>query len=127
MIDHVSIGVRDLAAATAFYTRLLAPLGLAKLAEKPGTVGFGKRYPEFWLNERPGRASAAGSGTHVCLRADSMEAVQAFYRAGLAGGAGDEGEPGVRPQYSERYYAAFVRDEDGNRVEAVTFTSDGVA
>ena len=122
MIDHVSISVGDLAASTAFYEPVLAAIGLAKLVEREGTVGFGKRYPEFWLNARPGMAPVAdGSGDHVCLRARTPEHVDAFYRAAVAAGAGDDGGPGMRPEYSETYYAAFVRDPDGHRIEVVTF------
>jgi len=122
MIDHVSIEVRDLASCARFYETLLATLGHGKLVERPTTVGFGKRYPEFWLNHRPGMAPvAADSGTHVCLRAPSAEAVEAFYQAAIAGGGTSDGEPGLRPEYKEDYYAAFIRDPEGNRIEAVTF------
>ena len=124
MIDHVSIAVRDLAAATRFYEAALATLGFAKLADRPTTVGFGKRYPEFWLNLRPNMAPPADDcGMHVCLRAASAEAVNAFYRAAMAAGGTSDGEPGRRPQYNEGYYAAFIRDPEGNRIEAVTFTN----
>jgi len=124
MIDHVSIAVRDLAASTAFYEAVLAAIGYAKLVVRPDTIGFGKTYPEFWLNLRPGMtAFPPGSGAHVALRAPSAEAVDAFHRAALAAGGSDEGPPGPRPQYANGYYAAFVRDRDGNRIEVVTFLS----
>ncbi len=122
MIDHVSISVRDLSASRRFYEAVLAPLGFVTLRVRPTTVGFGKRYPEFWLNARPAMAPvAADSGTHICLRAASKEAVDAFYAAAIAGGGADDGAPGLRPEYSDAYYAAFIRDPDGNRIEAVTF------
>ena len=122
MIDHVSIEVADLARASAFYERVLAEIGLVKLADRAATVGFGKRYPEFWINLRPDRQETpASSGMHVCLRAPSAEAVDAFYAAALAAGGSDDGRSGPRREYSPRYYAAFVRDLDGNRIEAVTF------
>jgi len=125
MIDHVSIPVRDLKASAAFYTALLAPLGMTRLREADRTVGFGKTYPEFWLNARAGlTASSPDSGAHVCLRAPDAQAVDAFHAAALAAGAASEGAPGKRPEYSARYYAAFVRDRDGNRIEAVTFLRD---
>lgn len=124
MIDHVSIGVRDLAGAVKFYATVLAPLGHAKLVERSSTVGFGKTYPEFWLNERPAMAAiAADSGSHICLRAPSREAVDAFHAAALRAGGSSEGAPGLRPEYSPRYYAAFIRDPDGHRIEAVTFVT----
>jgi catechol 2,3-dioxygenase-like lactoylglutathione lyase family enzyme len=122
MIDHVSIEVRDLAACARFYETLLATLGHSKLRDQPTTVGFGKHYPEFWLNHRPGMAQVAtDSGTHICLRAPSAEAVDAFFQAALASGGMSDGEPGLRPEYNERYYAAFIRDPEGNRIEVVTF------
>jgi catechol 2,3-dioxygenase-like lactoylglutathione lyase family enzyme len=120
VIDHVSVGVRDLKAATAFYETVLATLGYAKLEDRPATVGFGKKYPEFWINLRPGRLSA-GDGDHVALRASSKDAVHAFHAAALAAGGTSDGDPGVRPHFGEGYYAAFIRDLDGNRIEAVTF------
>lgn len=123
MIDHISIAVRDLKVAERFYTALLAPLGLSKLREWPdAAVGYGKKYPEFWINNRTGMAPVkADSGVHICLRASSVEAVDAFHAAALAGGGVSDGAPGHRPEYNERYYAAFVCDPDGNRIEAVTF------
>lgn len=121
MIDHVSIGVRDLARAEAFYDTVLVTLGLAKLRVKPATIGYGKTYPEFWINVRPDRAAASDSGLHVCLRAPTTDAVDAFHAAALRAGGGSDGPPGLRPEYSNRYYATFVVDLDGNRIEAVTF------
>lgn len=123
MIDHVSIAVRDLKLADAFYSAILEPLGLSKLREWPDTaVGFGKKYPEFWINRRVGMTSVdANSGAHICLRAPSTEAVDAFHTAALSNGGSSDGAPGPRPQYNTRYYAAFIRDADGNRIEAVTF------
>jgi catechol 2,3-dioxygenase-like lactoylglutathione lyase family enzyme len=121
MIDHVSVAVRDLAAATRFYTAALAALGYAMLEERAATVGFGKRYAEFWINHRPGGA-APGAGAHVALRAADTAAVDAFHAAALAAGGACDGPPGLRPQHGEGYYAAFIRDPDGNRIEAVTFT-----
>jgi catechol 2,3-dioxygenase-like lactoylglutathione lyase family enzyme len=124
MIDHVSIGVRDLAASARFYEAALAPIGYAKLREKPGTVGFGKRYADFWLNARPAREARNDHGMHICLRAATTEAVDAFHAAALAAGATSDGAPGLRPEYSDAYYAAFVRDLDGHRIEVVTFLDD---
>jgi catechol 2,3-dioxygenase-like lactoylglutathione lyase family enzyme len=122
MIDHVSVAVRDLAVSARFYEAVLAMLGFAKLDARPATIGFGKAYPEFWINLRGELTPvAAGSGAHVCFRARTTEVVDAFHSAALAAGGADDGKPGLRPQHGDRYYAAFVRDPDGNRIEAVTF------
>ena len=122
MIDHVSVSVRDLGRATAFYDAVLKPLGFARLETRPATVGFGKSYAEFWINLRADTTpAAAGSGAHVCFRARTMQMVDAFHAAALAAGGASDGAPGLRPQHGEGYYAAFIRDPDGNRIEAVTF------
>jgi catechol 2,3-dioxygenase-like lactoylglutathione lyase family enzyme len=122
MIDHISIPVRDLKASARFYEALLAPLGMTRLRERPTTIGFGKTYPEFWLNERAQQKPLAEDcGAHIALRASDTKAVDAFHAAALAAGAHSDGAPGRRLEYSDHYYAAFVRDWDGNRVEAVTF------
>lgn len=119
MIDHVSISVSDLPCATAFYEKLLGPLGHTKLTERETTTGFGKTYPEFWLNLR--MSESAPSGAHVALRAPDIAAVEAFHKAALENGGTCEGPPGYREIYDPNYFAAFIRDADGNRIEAVTF------
>ena len=92
---------------------------------RPATVGFGKAYPEFWINLRADLVRIApASGTHVCLRAKSTAAVDAFHAAALDAGAASDGAPGLRPHDRVRYYAAFIVDPDGNRIEAVTFPGD---
>jgi catechol 2,3-dioxygenase-like lactoylglutathione lyase family enzyme len=126
MIDHASIGVRDLAAAAAVYEQVLATIGLEKLVVRETTVGFGKRYPEFWLNARPAMSRVTDdAGSHLCLRAGTRDQVDAFHRIALAAGASDDGAPGPRPEYSDAYYAAFIRDVDGHRIEVVTFLPAG--
>jgi catechol 2,3-dioxygenase-like lactoylglutathione lyase family enzyme len=125
MIDHISIPVRDLKTSARFYETLLAPLGMTRVVEREKTIGFGKTYPEFWLNERAKlEPLSENSGAHIALRAPDTEAVDAFHAAALAAGAHSDGAPGMRQEYSTHYYAAFVRDWDGNRVEAVTFLRD---
>ncbi len=127
MIDHVSVAVRDLGVAEPFYTALLATLGMAKLRDWPNAaVGFGKKHPEFWINRRSEMNHvAADSGVHICLRAPDTEAVDAFHAAALNAGGTSDGAPGLRPDYHGQYYAAFIRDPDGNRIEAVTFLREG--
>jgi catechol 2,3-dioxygenase-like lactoylglutathione lyase family enzyme len=125
MIDHVSVGVRDLERAASFYEAALAPLGLSRLVTRPATVGFGKSYPEFWVNLRPGMARVSrDSGVHVCIRAKATAEVDGFHAAALAAGGASDGAPGLRPHERVRYYAAFIVDPDGNRIEAVTFPAD---
>ncbi|HEY2755106.1 MAG TPA: VOC family protein [Pseudolabrys sp.] len=122
MIDHVSVAVRDLQASARFYEAVLGALGFAKLEERPATIAFGKSYSEFWINLRDAlRPVAAGSGAHVCFRTRSTEMIDAFHAAALAAGGTSDGAPGLRPQHGEGYYAAYIRDLDGNRIEAVTF------
>jgi len=122
MIDHVSIAVRDLQASARFYEVILAPLGYTKLESRPETVAFGKAYAEFWLNHRSNMTLvAADAGAHTALRASSRDAVDAFHAAALGAGGTSGGAPGLRPQHGEGYYAAFIHDADGNKIEAVTF------
>src|SRR5258708_2893076 len=122
MIDHVSVPVRSLEASTTFYQAALGALGCAQLETRETTVGFGKKHPEFWINLRDGLEPAEpGNGWHVCFRAATTAMVDAFHEAALAHGGGSEGAPGLRPQHGDGYYAAFVRDLDGNRLEAVNF------
>ena len=122
MIDHVSIGVADLERAARFYETALATLGLTRLVTRPATIGFGKAYPEFWINLRRGMGKMPHeSGTHVCLRAKSTAEIDAFHAAALSSGGRSDGAPGLRPHDRVKYYAAFVLDPDGNRIEAVTF------
>jgi len=125
MIDHVSVGVSDLDRAARFYEAALAALGLTRLVTRPATIGFGKAYPEFWINLRAGMAQVTPeSGVHICLRAKSTADVDAFHAAAVEAGGTSDGAPGLRPHDRVRYYAAFVRDSDGNRIEAVTFPSE---
>jgi catechol 2,3-dioxygenase-like lactoylglutathione lyase family enzyme len=125
MLDHVSVGVSDLERAARFYEPTLAALGLTKLVTRPATIGFGKAYPEFWINLRAGMAPVPPeSGVHICLRARTTGDVDAFHAAALAAGGRSDGASGLRPHDRVKYYAAFVVDPDGNRVEAVTFPSE---
>jgi catechol 2,3-dioxygenase-like lactoylglutathione lyase family enzyme len=123
MIDHISIAVSDLARSAAFYDAVLAPLELNRLVTRgDATVGFGKKYPEFWLNAREGLAAQPETtGTHICLRAPSEEAVRAFHAAALARGGKTAGDPGPRQAAFTTYFGAFAFDPDGNKIEAVYF------
>lgn len=121
MIDHVSIAVSDLPSSERFYEAVLAPLGLTRLVSRETTVGFGKRYPEFWLNLRPAVIATANPGGHICLRAADEDAVRAFHRIATEQGAADEGAPGPRQGAMTAYFGAFIIDRDGNKIEAVFF------
>jgi len=123
MIDHVSVAVSDLSRATRFYEAVLGALGYAAVDIRGSTVGFGKKYSEFWINARPEMTPVPPrTGSHICLRARSTQEVDTFHAAALANGGASDGPPGLRPHDGENgYYAAFIRDLDGNRVEAVTF------
>src|SRR3954452_12123979 len=125
MIDHVSVGVRDLERSARFYEQALAPLGLARLVTRGAPVGFGKSYPEFWITLRAEMTPVPhDSGVHICLRARSTDEVDAFHAAALTAGGRSGGQPGLRPHDRVRYYAAFIIDLDGNRIETVTFPPD---
>lgn len=124
MIDHISIAVTDLDKSTTFYEAVLAALDMTLLVERPHTTGFGKRYAEFWLNLRPDMKTVAdGTGVHICLRARTKDAVIAFHKAALKHGGTDDGKPGMRDASMAPYFAAFIRDPDGNKIEAATFIS----
>jgi len=112
----------DLDRAARFYEATLATLGFSRLVKRPATIGFGKTYPEFWINLRADMARVPHqSGTHICMRARTTAEVDAFHAAALAAGGASDGAPGLRPHDRVKYYAAFVIDPDGNRIEAVTF------
>ena len=122
MIDHVSLQVADLKRSAAFYDAVLRPLGLTRMVERKGTIGYGKRYPEVWLNLRPNAVPAPNNpGAHIALRAPSQDAVKDFHAAALAHGGRDEGAPGPRQAAMTTYFGAFVIDPDGNKIEAVNF------
>lgn len=119
MIDHVSIGVADLARAKAFYDAALAPLGVTCLSQDEGSLGYGADGVFLWILavKRPVPADD-GSGLHLCFAAPSRAGVDGFHAGALAGGGVDNGAPGVRADYGDSYYAAFAKDPDGYRLEA---------
>ena len=118
MIDHISLGVADLARARRFYDAVLAPLGYRYLRGSETTAGYGDDDAAFWIVKALHPVMPdPDSGLHVCFRAPNRAAVAAFYRAALAAGGRDNGAPGERT-YEPGYYAAFVIDPDGYRIEA---------
>lgn len=124
MLDHVSITVSDLPRAERFYDAVMAAIGVAKVGADEGWIGYGERcgpeHPErTYLSIRLGPRPETAPGRHWCFKAPDRAAVEAFWRAGLAAGGSDDGAPGLRERYHPAYYAAFLVDPDGNRIEAV--------
>ncbi|MBO1113363.1 VOC family protein [Bordetella petrii] len=124
LLDHVSIAVPDLGAARPFYDAAMAALGAAKVYDRPDALGYGERcsatatqhtYLSVFLSAAPN----TDARRHWCFKAASRAAVDAFHRAALQHGGRDEGAPGLRPAYHPHYYAAFIADPAGNRLEAV--------
>lgn len=121
MLHHLSIAVSDLARAAAFYDAVLGTLGYVRAWTAGDAVGYGVPGggDKFAIKSRPGEARAPGPGFHAAFAAPSRAAVDAWHAAALAKGATDNGAPGLRPRYGPDYYAAFVIDPDGHRIEAV--------
>ena len=119
MLNHVSIGVRDIARAKRFYDAALKPLGYSALSAGDTSLGYGKKNVTLWISatDKPVPADTA-SGLHFCFDAPSRKSVAAFHAAALGAGGKDNGKPGLRADYSPNYYAAFVVDPDGYRLEA---------
>jgi catechol 2,3-dioxygenase-like lactoylglutathione lyase family enzyme len=122
MIDHVSIQCSDVEASAAFYDAVLAPLGVRRVMDFGETIGYGTDFPDFWIGQQH-----TGEGfreSHLAFRAPDRDAVQAFFDVAVEAGAEVLHEPRVWPEYHPGYFGAFVRDPDGNNVEAVhhTFT-----
>jgi len=123
MLDHVSITVSDVAAAERFYDAIMHALGVVKVGRRDDWLGYGERaraaHPErIYIAIRKGAKPEQASSRHWCFKAKWRTQVDAFWDAGLAAGGSDDGAPGLR-DYHASYYAAFLRDPEGNRVEAV--------
>jgi catechol 2,3-dioxygenase-like lactoylglutathione lyase family enzyme len=124
MLDHVSITVTDLDRAEAFYDAVMAALGVPRIGRDAHWIGYGLRANaadpgRSYLSIRRREALQTSAGTHWAFKAGSRAVVDAFWRAGLSAGGHDDGPPGLRPHYHADYYAAFLLDPDGNRIEAV--------
>jgi catechol 2,3-dioxygenase-like lactoylglutathione lyase family enzyme len=119
MLDHVSIGVRDLKRSQEFYDAVLGVLGYERLSNDDGSLGYGDKLVGFWVyaSEHP-VARNKKSGLHFCFTASSRQRVSKFHAAALENGGDDNGEPGLRKDYGPHYYAAYVIDPDGYRLEA---------
>lgn len=124
LLDHVSITVRDLSRAAPFYEAVMSALGVTKVYERDDAIGFGQRNrpnddSHNYFSLYRSNDAAADPRRHWCFRARSVAEVRSFFEAGLRAGGVADGEPGIRPSYHEGYYAAFLKDPEGNRVEAV--------
>ncbi|WP_347303971.1 VOC family protein [Croceibacterium sp. TMG7-5b_MA50] len=125
MLHHVSVGTSDLARARAFYDPVMHELGLRRTLDVAEAVGYGAGITAFSLNlPVDGQAPSPGNGVHIAFEVEKRAAVDAFWRVALLHGAEPDGEPGLRPEYDGHYYAAFVRDLDGNKIEALTFAAE---
>ena len=125
-LSHVSLGTNDFPSAKRFYDSVLATLDIRCVMDFDQGAGYGREFPEFWVQLPIDGASAnPGNGTHVCFNAATVEQVKAFHQVALEQGAEDEGKPGLRKEYSENYFAAFVRDLDGHKVEAMCWVKKG--
>src|SRR4051794_24104993 len=121
MIHHLSLGTNDARRARTFYDPVLAVLGLRLIREDDGALHYGTGDILFSLTSPvDGRPASPGNGVHVAFAARDRRMVQEFHRTALAHGGADDGAPGLRPEYDGNYYGAFVRDPDGNKIEAVT-------
>lgn len=119
MINHVSIGTADVLKSRAFYDAALKPLGYKCLSKGDDSAGYGEEQAALWVLKvnRP-VAQNAELGLHLCFDAPTRKSVDAFHKAALAAGGKDNGKPGLRADYGANYYAAFVVDPDGHRIEA---------
>lgn len=127
MFSYISLGCRDIARSIRFYDAVLATLGHARIAEydpdgRSAAWGLDDPGPHLWLTEPfDGQPATPGNGSMVSLLAETRAAVDGFYAAALAHGGSDEGAPGLRPQYGPQFYAAYVRDPDGNKLNTVCY------
>lgn len=117
VIDHVGINCADLAASATFYDTVLAPLGVRRLVDHGEAIGYGAEYPDFWLSD--GAVDGPNRELHLAFRAASEDEVRAFHQAALGLGVEELHAPREWPEYHPGYFGAFVRDPDGNNVEAV--------
>lgn len=122
MIDHFGINCSDLDRAAGFYDTVLATLGYRRLLDFGSAIGYGADQPDFWISTFEGLGP--NREVHIAFRASDAAAVRAFHEAAVGMGAEVLHEPRLWPEYHERYYGVFVRDPDGNNVEAVCHSGE---
>lgn len=121
ILAHVSFGTNHFNQAVKFYDEVMATIGAKRILDytEHGAVAYGKQLPEFWIQTPYNDLEANyGNGCHVSFNVQTKEEVDAFYKAAMKMGGIDDGAPGPRPLYGENYYGCFVRDLDGNKIEA---------
>ncbi|MDO6445580.1 VOC family protein [Colwellia sp. 1_MG-2023] len=125
-ICHASLGTNDVSQAKAFYQPLLKILSIELVCEYENAIAFGKNgYPEFWVQiPYDQKVSSQGNGVHFGFVATNKNQVDDFYQKALALGGKDNGQPGVRPEYGDKYYGCFVSDLEGNKIEACYWQLD---
>jgi Lactoylglutathione lyase and related lyases len=124
MIHHVSVGTNDVARSKRFYDAVLPIVGILPMAEDEDGLGYGCGTFHFSVQVPiDGKPATVGNGAHIAFAAEDRSMVDRFYAAALEHGGADDGAPGLRPNYDANYYGAFVRDPDGNKIEAVTYSA----
>ena len=124
MIHHVSLGTNDVARSKHFYDAVLPIVGITLLAQDKGGLGYGSGTFHFSVQVPvDGKPANVGNGTHIAFAAEDRSMVDRFYEAALEHGGSGDGAPGLRPGYDANYYGAFVRDPDGHKLEAVTYSA----
>ena len=127
MFSHVTLGTNDWARARPFWRAVMETLSIPVMFEYEGGIAYGEPTgPKLFVGPPfDGKPATNGNGTHVAFIAQSRAAVDAFYKAAMTNGGSDEGPPGLRPHYHPNYYGAYVRDPDGNKIQAVCHRAEG--
>jgi len=125
IVSHISIGTNNFDRAVEFYDKVLSTLGCEQVMSYPGAVAYGKGLPEFWV-QTPinGEPATIGNGSHIGFIATTKQEVHAFHEVALSLGGTDDGAPGPRPDYGDAYYGCFIKDIDGNKIEATYWDED---
>jgi catechol 2,3-dioxygenase-like lactoylglutathione lyase family enzyme len=127
VFSHITLGTNDISKAAEFYDAVMVALGHPLLFKAPQALAYGEPTGEklFVLHPYDGNAARPGNGVHAAFKTDTRAKVDAFYKAALEHGGTDEGPPGLRPHYHPNYYGAYVRDPDGNKLQAVCHRKAG--